>query len=118
MTNYIHRLQDENAALTRELEALRAGLADLRGYLNSPKFGADTTVQVGDVLARLADADSRAVRAHDVDSIEITCPHCQRYLGEFDAGTREMELEAHIEDDCDDAAARASLRLRRMNRIV
>ena len=51
--HYSERLKNEAAEERRELEALRAGLRGLRGYLTSPKFHEDPTVQVADVLRRL-----------------------------------------------------------------
>lgn len=65
MTNYIHRLQNENEAKARQVEELEAGIADLVSYLTSPKFNDDTTVQVSDVLLRLSEIKSAAQYAHD-----------------------------------------------------
>ena len=58
--NYIHRLEDEVAALRAELMGLRSGLQDLKGYLVSEKFHVDPTVQVRDMLTRLEAAEHLA----------------------------------------------------------
>lgn len=52
-TNYINRLQAENAELKAELDRIREGITDLRAYLVSDKFSKDTTVQTRDVLHRI-----------------------------------------------------------------
>lgn len=46
------------------MSALQAGLTDLRAYLTSSKFEVDSTVQVRDILARLATAESAATDAY------------------------------------------------------
>jgi hypothetical protein len=58
--HYSERLKNELAEERRELEALRAELRGLRGYLTSAKFHEDPTVQVGDVLRRLEAAEQCA----------------------------------------------------------
>ena len=67
--NNIHTLRSENAALRRELDAVQAGLAALRSYLNSPKFRCghelDNYVNVSDVLARLRDVDDAGSLARE-----------------------------------------------------
>lgn len=65
MTNYIHRLQAEVAREKRTVAALEQGLRDLRSYLMSPKFHQDTTVQVDDVLRRMAELESYATDVRD-----------------------------------------------------
>lgn len=51
--NYISRLQQENRHLGYNIKDAQAALNELCGYLLSPKFHNDTTVQVADVLRRL-----------------------------------------------------------------
>ena len=53
MANYIRTLQAENAALRERMANLMLGIAAFRSHLQSSKFHADTTIQVGDVDARL-----------------------------------------------------------------
>jgi len=54
---YVRRLDAERQRVTAELEALQDGLADLRRYLNSPKFREPSDrqfyVNTEDVLLRL-----------------------------------------------------------------
>jgi len=45
-TNHIHRLQDENAELQREVRNLRAGLEMIRDYALSSKFNGDLEDQM------------------------------------------------------------------------
>lgn len=52
-----------NAAVAA-MSALQSGLTELRAYLTSSKFESDTTVQVRDVLARLASAESASTDAY------------------------------------------------------
>lgn len=61
--HYVTKLKNEAAADAREIEALRAGLRAVRRYLTSDKFREDTTVQVGDVLLRIAEVESIATDA-------------------------------------------------------
>lgn len=61
--HYVTKLKNEAAEDAREIEALRAGMRAIRRYLTSDKFREDTTVQVGDVLLRLAEVDSLATDA-------------------------------------------------------
>jgi hypothetical protein len=61
MSNYIHKLEDENNVLGVELCYLRSSLHNLRAYLLSDKFHLDTTVQVRDVLNRLDEAERVAL---------------------------------------------------------
>ena len=60
-TNERLKLQLEEARA--ELEALRDGLREVKGYLTSPKFWDDRTVQVSDVLLRIGEAEGRAFMA-------------------------------------------------------
>ena len=61
--NYIKRLEQENRALTAELEGLREGIRDLRIYLDLPKFSSDSRVERGDIYLRLEDAENLASEA-------------------------------------------------------
>jgi hypothetical protein len=54
--NYIKKLEQQNREKTRDIIAIQAELRDLVIYLNSDKFHEDTTVQVSDVLRRIAPA--------------------------------------------------------------
>jgi hypothetical protein len=55
--NYIKQLEKRMAALEAQHRAVGEGIQDLKSYLYSSKFYDDTTVQVGDVLRRLGDAE-------------------------------------------------------------
>ena len=51
--NYIQRLEDNNKDL-RDIDTSKmAAINDILVYLASPKFDADTTVQVSDMVTRL-----------------------------------------------------------------
>ena len=45
----------QSASNQRELDSLKEGLIELQGYLLSDKFREDTTVQVDDILRRIAE---------------------------------------------------------------
>jgi site-specific recombinase XerD len=64
-TNYIHRLQAERDRAQREVDALREGMRQLRGYLTSAKFHQDDSVNVRDVLLRLEELGAAATDAAD-----------------------------------------------------
>jgi len=68
-SNYIQRLRGENAALARELAALREGIDALRSYFALPKFSCgdrlDGYVNVADVLLRLREAENAALHARE-----------------------------------------------------
>lgn len=51
--NYIKRLEAENAEKQTQLDELNAQIVDFMTHLQSSKFHTDTTIQVGDVFARL-----------------------------------------------------------------
>lgn len=51
---YVQKIADELREKTEELDKLKSIISDLRVYLTSEKFYNDTTVQVSDVLHRLA----------------------------------------------------------------
>jgi hypothetical protein len=63
-SNYIQRLRSENAALAREVAALRDGIHGLRSYFILPKFYCGDTldgyVNIADVLLRLREAEHAA----------------------------------------------------------
>lgn len=61
--NYIKRLEQEKAVLKAELKAVTTGFHDLFGYLESPKFYIDTTVQVQDVMNRLQAIRDASIQA-------------------------------------------------------
>ena len=61
--NNVERLKLQLEEARAELEALRDGLRDVKGYLTSPKFWEDRTVQVADVLLRIGEAEGRAFMA-------------------------------------------------------
>ncbi len=63
--NYIKRLQQEVATHEAQITATAEGIALLRSYLMSSKFHSDTTVQVSDVLLRLAELESHAQACAD-----------------------------------------------------
>ena len=67
--NYIRQLQAQEAALQREIEALKNGFTDLRRYLQSEKFHCgdrlDGYVNVGDVLAYLRHAEDAGIVARE-----------------------------------------------------
>ena len=67
--NYILSMRDEIKALQRELLTLKAGLNELRAYLNSAKFRCghelDGYVNVADVLAYLRNAEDAAIQARE-----------------------------------------------------
>lgn len=69
--NYILALKLLNASQTRELQALRAGLDNLKSYLSAPKFRCgdrlDGYVNIADVLDRLRSAESDALTAREHD---------------------------------------------------
>ena len=52
--NYIKQLQKQVQELEIAKDRYNVGLQELAGYLTSEKFHTDTTVQVQDVLNRLA----------------------------------------------------------------
>lgn len=52
--NHIHRLQADNAEMTEALQTTRDTVDELFAYLTSAKFHTDPTVQVSDVMHRLA----------------------------------------------------------------
>ncbi len=58
--NIVTKLQHKVNAQKAEMEAMQEGLNLLRSYLQSSKFHQDTTVQVSDVLMRLAEAELSA----------------------------------------------------------
>lgn len=58
--NYIKQLETQAARNEREARTLVAGLQDLIQYLAGEKFHQDSTVQVRDVMARLAQVLSDA----------------------------------------------------------
>lgn len=60
--NYITQLENELKEVRAELCGLKCGLSDLSVYLMSSKFHEDPTVQVSDVLRRIADAKSLSDR--------------------------------------------------------
>lgn len=62
---YINQLQNENTELKAEVEALREGLANIRGYLNLPKFGVDVMVNKSDIFLRIEETLQNADRAKD-----------------------------------------------------
>ena len=66
-SNYIHGLRSDNAALSREMAALRDGLDALRSYFALPKFSCgdrlDGYVSIADVLLRLREAENAATEA-------------------------------------------------------
>lgn len=59
--NYIKQLQNELLEVNAELAGLKSGLIDLERYLLSDKFFNDPTVQIQDVLNRIADARKAGV---------------------------------------------------------
>lgn len=69
--NYLQRLKSENQALRQAIGAWERGLADLRGYLDSPKFWTDTTVQISDVFMRLTEARCRMTDVLDNAELDV-----------------------------------------------
>lgn len=67
--NFIRQLQNDNAALERQIAAVRAGLDDLRRYLHSDKFrcgdALDSYVNISDVLAYLRNAEDAGLLAKE-----------------------------------------------------
>lgn len=59
--NYIRKLQNQREQLIAEKREGLAALQELEAYLHSEKFRTDTTVQVADVLARMAPAKSALI---------------------------------------------------------
>jgi hypothetical protein len=51
--NYIKQLQNDKKVMQAQITAFEDGLAELRRYLELPKFHVDTTVQVKDIFLRL-----------------------------------------------------------------
>jgi len=69
--NYIKRLEKELRLARVEMTGLRCGLSDLKSYLSSSKFHQHTTVQVGDIFNRLAEAENLAQQLfNEQDEIE------------------------------------------------
>ena len=58
--NYIKQLQVDIDARKAEKLELSNGINELKGYLSSSKFWIETTVQVADVLHRLAEIEHNA----------------------------------------------------------
>ena len=56
--NYIKRLENEVKEVRAELVGLKSGIDALHKYLSASKFFEDTTVQVTDVMNRIAEARS------------------------------------------------------------
>lgn len=65
MANYIATLQEKLRAARRREQAVYDTIADLRAYLLSPKFHADTTVQCADILRWMDELVSAMNRAED-----------------------------------------------------
>ena len=68
--NYIKRLQSDNAAMARELAALRDGLADLYGYVSSSKFAVDTHVNTADITLRIREIETLATYAAEAAAVD------------------------------------------------
>ena len=58
--NYIKQLKLDKEAAELTNYRYKLGLQDIAGYLVSDKFDDDTTVQVKDILLRLAEVNSHA----------------------------------------------------------
>lgn len=67
--SYIRQLQADNAALHREIAAIKSGLNELRAYLHSPKFRCgdtlDSYVNLSDVLAYVRNAEDAGIQARE-----------------------------------------------------
>lgn len=64
--NYIKQLESRVAELNQQRAVAWEQVADLKKYLCSSKFHNDTTVQVADVLRRLANVDLSASGLFDI----------------------------------------------------
>ena len=67
--NYIKKLKHNNEILVQALEAYQYQVVEeVERYLRSPKFHTDTTVQVQDVLNRMATGVTAVI--HVLDKLE------------------------------------------------
>ena len=69
--NYLQRLKMENETLRQALRAWDTGLAELRQYLDLPKFWQDTAVQTSDVHLRLTFARCRMTDVLDNAGLDV-----------------------------------------------
>ena len=58
--NHIKKLQNNNQVRQYAINEFKSGIKDLKNYLLSSKFYNDPTVQVKDVLNRLAEIEAYA----------------------------------------------------------
>jgi len=99
--NHIIELTIVRDGLSKELTAYHKSICDLKNYLLSNKFAVDTTVQVKDVLMRLAEAERYALEVreeHDREAYKAeqqkkearlqkgkgNCERCQRFGYDWD----------------------------------
>jgi hypothetical protein len=64
MSNYIHTLEDEKAALKAEVESLKGGMGHFQAYLMSEKYYTDPTIGVREVERRLRNIMTTAWEAN------------------------------------------------------